>query len=116
MQPEPSSTPSVSDRLSQTEALAYELQVKDYAEQGRLWGLPYKLDKERVAKVRKSLGTWETYRLVVQGTKVEVYLNGERVCTSEEASRREPAFLGLQAEGGEQAFRNLRVRPLPPKP
>ena len=90
----------------------YELQVKDYAEQARLWNLPYKLDKEKVARVRKALGEWETYRLIVDGTRVEVYLNGELVCTSEGAKRREPAFLGLQAEGGEQAFRNLRIRVL----
>lgn len=90
----------------------YELQVKDYAEQARLWGLNYKLDKDKVAKVRKKLGEWETYRLMVQGSKVEVYLNGELVTTSDAAKRREPGFLGLQAEGGEQAFRNLRVRAL----
>jgi hypothetical protein len=90
----------------------YELQVKDYAEQARLWNLPYKLDKDKVAKVRKALGEWETYRLVVQGERVEAYLNGEMVTTSDAAKRREPAFLGLQAEGGEQAFRNLRIREL----
>ncbi len=90
----------------------YELQVKDYAEQARLWGLPYKLDKDKVAKVRKKLGEWETYRLTVQGNKVEVFLNGELVTTSTAATRRLPGFIGLQAEGGEQAFRNLRVRPL----
>jgi hypothetical protein len=90
----------------------YELQVKDYAEQGRLWGAPYKLDKDKVAKVRKPLGTWETYRLVVQGDKVEVFLNDELVTTSDGAKRQEAGFIGLQAEGGEQAFRNLRVRAL----
>ncbi|MFO0969582.1 MAG: DUF1080 domain-containing protein [Gemmataceae bacterium] len=90
----------------------YELQVKDYAEQARLWNLPYKLDKERVAKVRKALGEWETYRLIVDGPRVEVHLNGGLVTTSDGAKRREPAFVGLQAEGGEQAFRNLRIRVL----
>ena len=78
----------------------YELQVKDYAEQARLWNLPYKLDKERVAKVRKALGEWETYRLIVDGPRVEVHLNGGLVTTSDGAKRREPAFVGLQAEGG----------------
>jgi hypothetical protein len=93
----------------------YELQVKDYAEQARLWGVPYQLDKEKVAKVRKQPGEWETYRLIVQGSNVEVYLNGEKVCTSDAAKPLKQAFIGLQAEGGEQAFRNLRVRPLPPR-
>lgn len=88
----------------------YELQVKDYPEQGRLWNLPYKLDKERVAKARKPAGEWEAYRLVVQGDRVEVFLNGELITTSDAAKRHEPGFLGLQAEGGEQAFRNLRIR------
>jgi hypothetical protein len=89
-----------------------ELQVKDYDEQARLWNVPYKLDKEKVAKVRKPLGEWESYRLVVQGNKVEAYLNGELVCTSEQAKLNKNAFIGLQAEGGEQAFKNVRVRPL----
>lgn len=93
----------------------YELQVKDYDEQARLWNVAYKLDKEKVAKVRKKLGEWETYRLVVQGSKVEVYLNGELVTTSDAAKPLKEGFIGLQAEGGEQAFRNLRVRALPAK-
>jgi hypothetical protein len=91
----------------------YELQVKDYAEQARLWGVPYKLDKDRVAQARKKPGEWETYRLVVQGNKVEVYLNDQLVCTTDAAKPLKQGYLGLQAEGGEQAFRNLRVRPLP---
>jgi hypothetical protein len=90
----------------------YELQVKDYAEQGRLFGLSYKLDKEKVAKARKKLGEWESYRLVVEGNKVEVYLNGELVCTSDAAKLLKQGYIGLQAEGGEEAFRNLRIRPL----
>lgn len=93
----------------------YELQVKDYPEQGRLFGMPYNLDKDKVAKARKPQGEWEGYRLVVQGPKVEVYLNGVLVNTSNGATRRTPGFIGLQSEGGEQAFRNIRVRPLPEK-
>ncbi|MGE3808574.1 MAG: DUF1080 domain-containing protein [Gemmataceae bacterium] len=87
----------------------YELQVKDYAEQGRLWNLPYKLDKEKVAKARKP-GEWETYRLVVRGNEVSAYLNGELVVTSEQAKPQKQNFIGLQAEGGEQEFRNLRIK------
>jgi hypothetical protein len=90
----------------------YELQVKDYDEQARFWGVQYKLDKEKVAKVRKGLGEWQTYRLVVKGDKAEAYLNGEPVSTAEGLKPGKQAFIGLQAEGGEQAFRNLRVRPL----
>jgi len=93
----------------------YELQVKDYDEQARLWGLPYKLDKEKVAKLRKPLGEWETYRLIVQGTRIDVYLNGELVTTADAAKPLKQGYIGLQAEGGEQAFRNLRVRALPAK-
>jgi hypothetical protein len=93
----------------------YELQVKDYDEQARLWGVAYKLDKEKVAKVRKPLGEWETYRLIVQGNNVTVYLNGELVTTADAAKPLKQGYIGLQAEGGEQAFRNLRVRALPAK-
>lgn len=90
----------------------YELQVKDYAEQARLWNVPYKLDKDKVVKVRKKLGEWESYRLVVRGSKIEVYLNGELVNTADAAKPLKQGYLGLQAEGGEEAFRNLRVRSL----
>jgi len=93
----------------------YELQVKDYEEQARLWGLPYKFDKEKVAKARKPLGEWENYRLAVQGSKVEVYLNGELVTIADGAKPLKQGYIGLQAEGGEQAFRNLRVRALTDK-
>ena len=71
-----------------------------------------RLDKEKVAKVKKGLGEWQTYRLVVKGDRAEAYLNGELVCTAEGLKVNKQAYLGLQAEGGEQAFRNLRVRPL----
>ena len=68
--------------------------------------------KDKVAKVRKKLGEWESYRLVVQGNKIEAYLNGELVCTSDQAKLNKNAFIGLQAEGGEQAFKNLRIKEL----
>lgn len=90
----------------------YELQVKDYAEQGRLWGLPYKLDKDKVAKARKPQGEWEEYRLIVLDKKIEVYLNGELVTTADTATYKKNGYLGLQAEGGEEAFRNIRIKPL----
>lgn len=93
----------------------YELQVKDYAEQGRLWNTAYKLDKDKVAKARKKLGEWETYRLIVHGPNVQVYLNDVLITTSDSAKRKEPGFIGLQAEGGEQAFRNLRIRAIAEK-
>jgi hypothetical protein len=90
----------------------YELQVKDYDEQARFWGVQYKLDKEKVARVRKGLGEWQTYRLIVKGDKAEAYLNGELVSTAEGLKAGKQAYLGLQAEGGEQTFRNLRIKPL----
>jgi hypothetical protein len=90
----------------------YELQVKDYAEQARFWGVPYELDKDKVARVRKGLGEWQDYRLVVKGSRAEAYLNGERVSATDALQPGKQSYIGLQAEGGEQAFRNLRVRPL----
>lgn len=90
----------------------YELQVKDYAEQARLWNVDYKLDRDKVARARKPLGEWENYRLVVKGNQVSVYLNGELVTTSDQAKKLKQGYIGLQAEGGEQAFRHLRVRVL----
>lgn len=93
----------------------HELQVKDYAELGRLFGPAYKLDKDKVAAARKKPGEWDSFTLKVQGTKAEVKLNDELICTSDSVRVLKQGYIGLQAEGGEIAFRNLRVRPLKEK-
>jgi hypothetical protein len=78
-------------------------------------------------------GAWNQLRLVVDGTRVEHWLNGVKLLEFQPGSpalaaliadskyRTQPAFgsptrghILLQAHGDEVAFRDIRVRALPP--
>jgi hypothetical protein len=58
---------------------------------------------------RKPEGEWNSIEIVMQDGAVTATLNGTQICTSEPGEVRE-GFIGLQAEGFEVRFRNLRVR------
>lgn len=67
------------------------------------------------------IGTWNTFRIIMKGEKVTVYLNGVKV-TDEVTlenywDRKQPIFpeeqIELQAHGTYVAYRNIYVRPLP---
>lgn len=58
---------------------------------------------------RKAVGEWNSVEIVMQEGAVTAALNGTRVCASEPGEVRE-GFIGLQAEGFEVRFRNLRIR------
>ena len=57
------------------------------------------------------LGTWNRYRIVVDGTRIELYVNGElqNVATDVEHVG---GRIALQSEGAYMQFRNIRIRPL----
>ena len=59
----------------------------------------------------KPVGEWNCYRIVVDGTKLELYVNGElqNVATDVE---RVAGRIALQSEGAWIQFRNIRIRPL----
>ena len=66
-------------------------------------------------------GKWNSSRLVVDGSRVEHWVNEQLVCEYEFsdplfANAAPPAsgWLGLQAWSGEIAFRNFQIRALPP--
>src|SRR5919106_3872049 len=69
-------------------------------------------------------GQWNRYRVVARGPRIQTWLNGQRIeeLTDEETYLAHPAgFIGLQVHGIEQgtgpyevAWRNLRLRELPP--
>lgn len=82
--------------------------------------------------VVRAVGEWNTVRLVVDGTRVEHWLNGQRIVEYELASedwerrvlaskfkdwprygRAEEGHIGLQDHGDWVAYRNVKVRPLP---
>jgi hypothetical protein len=114
---------------------APELQVCDPANAGRtpsggLFGVVQPL-----SDASKPLGEWNTGRLVVRGSLREHWINGQKVCAYDAASADfraklaastfagKPQFgvgsrgaLALQNNGGEVAYRNLRIQRLNEKP
>jgi Domain of Unknown Function (DUF1080) len=64
-----------------------------------------------VPDLQKPPGEWNEWRVVAQGDKVTFYCNGKLAW---EATGLKPAkgYIGLQAEGAEMEFRNLRIREL----
>jgi hypothetical protein len=57
------------------------------------------------------LGLWNRYRIVVDGSRIELYVNGElqNVATDVEHVG---GRIALQSEGAYMQFRNIRIRPL----
>lgn len=66
-------------------------------------------DADKVLTLRKKTGDWQSYVITAQGDRLEVKLNGETVTHAEGLST-EPGFIGLQGEGGQLEFKNLRIR------
>lgn len=70
-----------------------------------------------------ALGEWNTFRIIMQGEKVTVYLNGElvtdRVTLENYWDRGKPIFpieqVELQAHGTEVAYRAIYIREIPRK-
>lgn len=67
------------------------------------------------------IGTWNTFRIIMKGEKVTVYLNGikvtDEVTLENYWDRKQPIFpeeqIELQAHGTYVAYRNIYLRPLP---
>ncbi|HEY5316275.1 MAG TPA: DUF1080 domain-containing protein [Pirellulales bacterium] len=56
-------------------------------------------------------GQWNAYKLTSQDGTLELAVNGQRVTRASNLSQRR-GYLGLQSEGSEVEFRNLRLTPL----
>src|SRR6516162_7912266 len=59
-----------------------EVQCENSARVAMLFGAKYKLDREKAARALKGVNQWNTFEIRCQGTRCEVKLNGELVCTS----------------------------------
>lgn len=77
-----------------------------------LFGAKYKLDRQKAARALKAVNEWNTFEVRCAGSHCEVKLNGELVCTSDDL-KRPRGYIGLQGEGGQLDFRNIRIKPLP---
>lgn len=74
--------------------------------------LRYTLLKEMKENRIKPAGQWNHYEIRVQGDKVTLAVNGVVVNEAAGLALRQ-GYLGLEAEGHEIAFRNIKLTPLP---
>ena len=68
-------------------------------------------DKDKLKKVMKPTGQWQSYVLVFKGKNAEVKMNGETINTIDGLTD-EAGYIGLQGEGGQLEFRNIRIKEL----
>jgi hypothetical protein len=73
------------------------------------------LQKEMKENRIKTAGEWNHYQIRVQGDKVTLAVNGAVVNEAAGIALRK-GYLGLEAEGHEIAFRNIKLTPLPVTP
>jgi hypothetical protein len=72
-------------------------------------------DMTGVAKIEGAenpVGEWNRYEIVLDGTKLEVSVNGKKVNSATVADVL-AGSIGLQSEGGEIHFRKVELQPLP---
>jgi hypothetical protein len=74
-------------------------------------GLKAQRDGGKVGSIRKQTGEWQSYVITAKGGRLEVKLNGETVTTAEGAVM-QPGYIGLQGEGGQLEFKNIRIKEL----
>ena len=72
----------------------------------------FNLMKEMKENRIKPAGEWNHYEIRVQGEKVTLAVNGAAVSEMPGIALRK-GYLGLEAEGHEIAFRNIKLTPLP---
>jgi hypothetical protein len=87
----------------------YEVQCENSPRVAMLFGAKHKLDKDKAAKALKGVNEWNTFEIKCVGPRCEVKLNGELVCTSDDLKRAK-GYVGLQGEGGQLDFRNVRIK------
>jgi hypothetical protein len=94
----------------------YEVQCENTQRMARFFGASYQLDIELAQKLLRPVEQWNTLEIRCVGPNGEVRLNGQRVCTSSDLGKYRSGYIGLQGEGGELEFRNLRIRTLDSQP
>jgi hypothetical protein len=64
------------------------------------------------AGAENPVGEWNRYEIVLDGTKLDVSVNGKKVNAATVADV-VAGPIGLQSEGGEIHFRKVELQPLP---
>ena len=70
-----------------------------------------KRDADLMRQVRKTGGEWQSYAITLKGDHAEVKLN-DALVTSADGLTVQPGHIGLQGEGGQLEFKNIRLRQL----
>lgn len=94
----------------------YQVQTMDNESIGAVYAtglakVTMKRNADLVRKVRKSAGEWQTYAISVQGDRAEIKLNGELIIVAHGLTV-QPGYIGIQGEGGQLEFRNIRIKQL----
>ncbi len=87
----------------------YEVQCENSARVAHLFGAKSVRDAKKAEQLLKAPKEWNSFEVSCIGTRCEVKLNNELVCTSDDLKMAK-GFIGLQGEGGELEFRNIRIR------
>jgi hypothetical protein len=70
-----------------------------------------KRDAEKMRRVRKATGEWQSYGILLKGEHAEVKLNGALITVAEGLTVQR-GHIGLQGEDGQLEFKNLRIKEL----
>jgi hypothetical protein len=66
----------------------------------------------KITGAENPVGQWNRYEIVLDGTRLELTING-RMVNSATVAEVIPGPIGLQSEGGEIHFRKVELQPLP---
>ncbi len=94
----------------------YQVQTMDNDSIGALFaaglkGVKVKRDVPKTRQVRKKTGEWQSYVITAQGDRFEIKLNGETITTGTGLVV-QAGHIGLQGEGGQLEFKNIRIKEL----
>ena len=90
----------------------YEVQAENSPRIAKIFGAAHQRDEAKAFKLLKPNEAWNSYEITCDGASCEVKFNGEVVATSD-AFKVPSGFIGLQGEGGQLHWRNLRIKELP---
>jgi hypothetical protein len=92
----------------------YEVQCENSPRVAHIFGTKCTRDAKKAEALLKPPMEWNTFEVTCTGTRCEVKFNGEPVSTGEDLKNLK-GYIGLQGEGGELEFRNIRIKKLEPK-
>ena len=87
----------------------YEVQAENSPRIAKIFGAKHERDEEKAFKLLKQDQQWNSFEIKCADARCEVKFNGEVVATSD-ALKNPQGFIGLQGEGGQLEWRNIRIQ------